>query len=323
MGKKLNIACADLGGTHCRSAVVAYDGNEAHLLEETYVRFRSEEEEDIQRVLREGIGQSITVFRGKIDGIGIDVAAPVQEHARIKKAGNVRCLHNRPNIDLARETRNIFSVPAVISNDLEAPLAGEVEKGSLRGVAWAMLENIGTGWGGARLYNGVPVAGEPGHLYLPNNGAPCTCGRNDCAEAKVSGHVIEQEVIRRCTALDIQIPEGKHPCVFADEEAAKGTAWAAEYYLALAGIIGNMWGSNLNNCHLFTHIVYQGSFLESAMNIQSFRDEVRRSMLARSMFQDEHENVKIMEVQAPHLPNGEALGPLYGAASIWKQLQRV
>ena len=103
---------------------------------------------------------------------------------------------------------------------------------------------------------------------------------------------------------------------FGDEQALAGDKWAVDLYRHIAADIGNIWGSNLNQCPLITRIVYMGSFLERAMRIDCFRKELRKAMLARSMFPD-HKNVKIREVAAPS-HKGQSLGPLLGAAGICK-----
>ena len=319
MAEKLHVLSGDLGGTNCRSAVVEYDGDEAYLLEDTYRTWQSRDESNIDHVLEQGLGETITQFRGKIHGIGLDVAGPVDGHRTVLKAPNVRSLHNLTPYNLGRQLEKMFGVRAVVSNDLASGLEGEVQKGSMQGITWGMLENIGTGWGGARLYNGVAVAAEPGHAWLPNEGARCGCGKKDCAEASLSGGAIRRQLQQMHAAGQINIPEGMDPCAFTDREALAGTPWAVDFYTKIATNIGDVWGTNLNQCPPMERIAYMGSFMERAMRIQLFREQVRRAMLERSMFPDLHEKVEIVEVSAPKLATGESLGPLYGAASLWKK----
>lgn len=318
----MNVAACDLGGTRCRTAVVAYEGNTPHLLEETYGSWRSKNERDLGQVLDRGIGETIRKFNGQIHGTALAVAGPIPDHRTLFSSPNIACLHNITPLNLAGELERRFDRESWCANDVEAPCAGEVEMGSLRGVKNALLENIGSGWGGANVENGVTFAAEPGHAYIPQGGVLCGCGKTDCAEAGASGIAVERRLHEMDSRGEIQIPEEfrANPGAFADQEAEKGTPWAVQLYTSLATFIGNVWGTRLNYRPSITHIAYQGSMLECAMRIGFFRDEVRRTMLARSMLPQIHENVQIVELAAPKLQSGEPLGPLYGAASIWKRL---
>jgi predicted NBD/HSP70 family sugar kinase len=315
-----HIVAGDLGGTESRSAIVDYEGDEAHLLEETYRKWKSEHQDDLRTVLLNGIGNTIRDFRKQIAGVALAIAGPVEDHQTVLSAANTHCRHNLTPFDLHAYLEETFHTSSIVANDLEAAAAGEREKGALQGLQWGMLENLGTGWGGARIFNGVAVAAEPGHMWLPGNDAKCGCGKKDCAEATLSGGAIERRIREECATKDITIPEGMAPCAFADREAIAGKTWAVELYTNVARGIGNIWGSDLNNCPPIERIVYMGSFLERAMEIEFFRQQVRAAMIERSMFFKQHQKVEIVGLGAPRLATGEPLGPLYGAANIWKRL---
>jgi len=322
MSETLHIVSGDLGGSNMRSAVVAFENNRAQVLENTYQAISTKGELDFNTVAKKGIGQTIRAFHGRIIGIALGVAGPIPDHQLLLSASNTACLHDRTPYNIAEDLRCQFGVESYGVNDVEAGCAGEMERGSLQDTKWAMYENIGSGWGGAYIYNGVPVSAEPGHIWLPGNGKACGCGKRDCAESKVKGIEIENQLREMHTKQQMIIPQEyrEHPCVFSDHEAAKGTEWAVELYTELANTIGRIWGSKLNLCPPITDIVYQGSFIECAMRINFFREEVRRAMLAQSMFSEMHAKIPMREVSAPKLPGGEPLGPLYGAANVWKRL---
>jgi len=321
MSETLHIVSGDLGGTNMRSAVVALDGNRTQVLEDTYHAISTQGELDFNKVAESGIGETIRNFHGKIVGIALGVAGPIPDHRRLLSASNTACLHDRTPYGIAEDLHCQFGVESYGVNDVEAGCAGEMERGSLQGAKWAMFENIGSGWGGAYVYNGVPVSAEPGHIWLPGSGKRCGCGKLDCAESKVKGMEIENQLRAMHENQQIVIPQEhwNHPCAFSDQEAKRGTPWAVDLYTNIAETIGRIWGSKLNLCPPITDIVYQGSFLECAMCIDFFRRKVRDAMLAQSMFQEMHATVSMRPVAAPKLPGGEPLGPIYGAAHVWRR----
>ena len=304
-------------GTICNCLV---SGRQEQLTDsESYLDRKHGKGADILAVIERRFRGLIAKFK-PVAGIGIAFAGPVANHSVILNAPNIDSLKDKIPFDLGEEVQCRFGVRTVIGNDLEAALAGQqVEGGAMHGVEWGMLENIGTGWGGARLFNGVAVAAEPGHAWLPSQGKLCGCGRTDCVEATLSGGAIRGRIVEECARLDISIPKDANPCAFADQQVEAGEKWAVHLYKQIATDIGNIWGSNLNQCPLFERIVYMGSFLEHAMSIKSFAKQVRKAMHARSMFPD-HKKVEIRKVAALSA-EGRSYGPLLGAASIWKSMR--
>lgn len=313
------VLAADQGGTNLRAAVVEFDQHgQSVLLPDTYTSLVTEHETDAAQVIQRGLAATVARFGSTLHGIAWDVAGPVGKHTHVLNAPNIQYLRNNLPYDLQAATVAQFGKPTIITNDLEAACAGEREKGSLKGVDWAMLENIGTGWGGARLFNGIAVAAEPGHQKFAGSEAPCGCGKPGCIEAEFGGAVMKKKIVALCAAQGITIPNDMHPCAFADAEAENGAPWATDFYTKVATDIGDIWGSNLNTCPEFTHISYMGSFLLKAMRVEAFRQTVRKAMIDRSMF-PHHQDIVLAEVSAPLHENGQPLGPLYGAARIWMQ----
>ncbi|MBU0767161.1 ROK family protein [Patescibacteria group bacterium] len=296
MNNSTNCASIDWGGSGARGGIVEIKNGKPTFRKETYSSCSEEDAETIDEMLKNSVGEVLQKFDGTCDGIVFDVAGPIDEHRRVLSAANIPLLNVHPGYDLRKKIEELFKLPALVTNDLEAGLAGEtLEGGALEGKKWGTLQNIGTGWGGSYLYNGVAVAAEPGHIWLPGNDddEQCGCGRENCAEAQYSGIAIENKVIKICTAEGIEIPDGIEPCAFADQQAKAGEEWAVNLYTNTAKAIGNIWGSNLNNCPLITDIVIQGSFIEYSMQIEFFRQQVREAMIARSMNPQKHENVNI------------------------------
>lgn len=85
------------------------------------------------------------------------------------------------------------SLPAFIDNDANIAALGEMWKGAGNGAKDLVCVTLGTGVGGGIIANGALVhgvsgaAGEIGHItVVPENGAPCNCGKKGCLETVAS-----------------------------------------------------------------------------------------------------------------------------------------
>jgi len=329
-----NYATLDWGGSNARAGVVevtSYQHGtrdmdpEVKLIEGTHVSFPTEGVDSIEEILNRSIGEVINRVRKNIDGIAICVASPVGKHRYVINACNTELLAKLPDYDLRSKAEDIFELPAVVSNDCQATTAGESIAGALKGKKYGMVPNIGTGWGGGYKYNGEILDAEPGHIYLPGSkDVECGCqessgvNRMNCAEARYCGRAIKARFLEHCEEDGIEIPDGMHPLAFADQRAKDGEVWEVELYREAAKAIGEIWGSDINRCNKISDIVYQGTFIECAMSIGFFRKLLIDTLNKRNAFKHE---VKIQPLQAPRLPSGESLGPLFGNAMLFKQVQ--
>lgn len=316
MASKQRILAIDVGGTNVRAGVVEETNDGLVVLEDTYYAWKTGMIRNPEIV----IGRTIEGVRKRFDkkrfGIAWDVAGPVIDHSIVPKAQNMKFLRGNVPYPLKDVTERLQNRRTIVCNDLEAAIAGEVEHGSLEDVQWAMLENIGTGYGGARILNGMPIAAEPGHVKFQGSKAPCGCGKIGCIEAEISGGAIQLKIEKYCASRSIHIPKGMHPCAFADDQANAGVKWAVNFYTKIAEQLGQIWGGNLNNIPNITHISYMGSFLIRAMRIECFRKSLHDAMIQTSQFPEQHKKVNIAEVSAP-MHKGQPLAPLLGSARIW------
>lgn len=96
-------------------------------------------------------------------------------------------------LSLAKRLEEATGLPTIVDNDVHAAALGEAWLGAGQGVLDFVCVFIGTGVGGAIVSNGhllrgaVGAAGELGHLLLVPGGRRCSCGRQGCLEAYVSG----------------------------------------------------------------------------------------------------------------------------------------
>jgi predicted NBD/HSP70 family sugar kinase len=330
MVQKLFVLCGDLGGTSLRTAVVEIKRGKGaadyRIAEKSYLHQQLPPNATLQENVVGQLMNSTTKFlqhnpKTTLEGVALAVAGPVWIHRILLKAPNISFLRERCPLNLAKEleekfTQNEGGIRVIILNDLEAALAGEVEVGALKGCRWALMENIGTGWGGASLYNGEEVAGEPGHIWLPGAGK-CGCGRKECAEARFSGAAIGAAVVKHYAQA---APALKRACRFVENRARKGDCWAQHFLREVAGGIGNIWGSRLNLCPPIERIVYMGSVIEGFMSLDFFAERLREVMLARSMFPAQHARVELVKAQGPRDNANQLLSPLLGAARVLLRL---
>lgn len=126
--------------------------------------------------------------------IGVGVASPgVVEIA----SGTVLFASNNlpgwSGTPVGETIRERFDLPAWADNDGNVALVGELQFGAGRGEKNALMITLGTGVGGSvavggRILRGVHgVAGKFGHIPVSRGGPVCSCGRQGCIEAYVSG----------------------------------------------------------------------------------------------------------------------------------------
>lgn len=309
-----SLLCFDVGGTRLRGALLHADGvreddqpPRVHCAAATYrERPTPQTWEDLDACLQSLLKEWPTPY----DGVAFAVAGSIRDRRVVRETPNVPFLRSEKDTDLAAWLERVFGAPTVVVNDMEAALAGEVAQGSLRGCQWAFMDTISTGWGGAMLYRGEPVAAEPGHIVVSSSTQRCLCGRTDCAEVKYSGGAVRQRVRERTEREGIALPRDTDPCAFATTEAEKEAPWARELYTEVARGIGDIWGSRLNLCPPVRQIVYTGAFVSHTMQLPFFRETVLRALRARSLFRDDHARVTVTAARVSH-------GALVGAAHLF------
>lgn len=89
-------------------------------------------------------------------------------------------------------------LPVFVENDVKTAALGESWLGAARGWRHFAFVALGTGVGGALVYNGNVISGpndgpEIGHIMLHPGGVTCNCGQNGCLEQYVSGKALNRE----------------------------------------------------------------------------------------------------------------------------------
>ncbi len=192
----------DVGGTRVKAGVLAGEALRAFQMFP-----RPEAPEALVEELRRRFGDL-----SRLAGVGLAIAGLVQAE-RLVQAPNLP----RSWWQSRREYEEIFGLPVRMENDVNAALAGEMMVGAGKGAESAVLVALGTGVGGAlwlkgRLWKGVGLAGEVGHMPLaPLSGPVCRCGNRGCVEAYLGGWAvarwIETNRAQGRIPADIHTPE--------------------------------------------------------------------------------------------------------------------
>lgn len=187
----------DIGGTKCAISLIQEDG--VILKKEIIPTFSNEKGESIlNRII--DIIQEMDDSIQQCVGVGIGSAGQISEDGRVISSTDTFQNWQGLNIQMYMEKK--LSIPVKVVNDVQAMALGEVMFGAAIGSKNMICLALGTGVGGGividgRLYRGHRgAAGEFGHLTLVPDGLPCTCGRNGCVEAYLSGKAIERAYMK-------------------------------------------------------------------------------------------------------------------------------
>jgi glucokinase len=132
-----------------------------------------------------------------VAGVGVGTAGQVNPHTgRITYA--VDTLPGWGGTALGEELARALACPVRVENDVNAMAIGEMSYGAGRGLSHALYLTVGTGIGGALIWEGHLwpgthfSAGELGHILVDYRGERvCNCGQRGHLEAYAAGPAIE------------------------------------------------------------------------------------------------------------------------------------
>ena len=106
---------------------------------------------------------------------------------------NTVCAANLPfdNTPIAKMLEKKLKLPVFINNDANCAALGEAMAGEGKDVKNMVMVTLGTGIGGGiiidkKIYTGLGMAGEIGHMCIEANGKKCACGESGCWECYAS-----------------------------------------------------------------------------------------------------------------------------------------
>jgi len=186
----------------------------------------------VQALLAQFKGLSI-----KAVGIGAPGIVNVQK-GFIYYLPNIPGWENYPLRDILQKQ---IKLPIFINNDANAFALAETLQGAAKGVSRAICLTIGTGLGGAVVFNGALLpteasAHELGHVPVSLGGRRCGCGSRGCIETYVgSRYLIKRYQYLRGKKKNIEVKD-IYTRALAGEKAAlqvwKEFSWALGKFLA-------------------------------------------------------------------------------------------
>lgn len=194
--KNVNIGI-DLGGSHVAIGVVTKDGEILEIFEKD---FTVEEKLDLINVAICYMEKIINNLRNKydFDKIGIGMAGAISDGIVIKSV-NLGIENFNIKKILEEKTKLVVN----IKNDAKCAAIAEYKFGDLKMHNNVLFLTIGTGIGGAYIYNGNLMEGsffegmEIGHTIIKAGGIKCNCGKFGCFERYGSILFFKNKIIER------------------------------------------------------------------------------------------------------------------------------
>ena len=174
----------DVGGSHIGIGLVNESGNIIQKAEKFL-----EDKTDIKEIIEEFIAENVMQMSlvNNVERIGIAIPGTVSEN-KIIKAVNLGI----ENYDLGSKLKEILHMEVKLKNDAKCAALAEQKYGELAPYQNSIFLCIGTGVGGAVIFNGklLEPKGVPGfefsHTIIQKNGTLCNCGKRGCFETYAS-----------------------------------------------------------------------------------------------------------------------------------------
>ena len=184
----------DLGGSHIGIGVVDKKGN---IIQKEDEIIRSKE--NIKSIIEEFIVKTVIKMKlqNDIESIGMAVPGTVSEN-KIIKAVNLGI----EDYDISTNLEKKLDIKIKLKNDAKCAALAEQKYGELAEYENSIFLCIGTGIGGAVIYNGklLEAKGVPGfefsHTIIHKNGNLCNCGKRGCFETYASIKRFKEKLVK-------------------------------------------------------------------------------------------------------------------------------
>jgi glucokinase len=185
----------DIGGTKVAGGVVDDGGN---IIASTRRRTPMLEPAETEKVIVEVITD--LAAEHDVEAVGLGAAGFIDEtRSYVLFAPNL-AWRDEP---LRQAVQDKVDMPVVVENDGNCAAWAEYRYGAGQGVDDLAVVCVGTGIGGAYIFNGAlyrgrfGIAGEFGHARFVPDGRVCGCGRRGCWEQYASGNALVREARER------------------------------------------------------------------------------------------------------------------------------
>ncbi|KRE55531.1 ROK family glucokinase [Phycicoccus sp. Soil748] len=192
----------DIGGTKVAGGLVAQNGTVvARARRDT--PHRSKSPGVVEDTIVEVVSELLDLAEDPVVAVGIGAAGFVAaDRATVVFAPHLSWRGEPLEANLQRRV----PVPISVDNDANAAAWAEWRFGAAQGETHLMMITLGTGIGGALLFDGQVVrgrygiAGEFGHMQVVPGGQRCECGNRGCWEQYASGNALVREARSLMTA---------------------------------------------------------------------------------------------------------------------------
>jgi len=184
----------DFGGTKVLAAVVNVDTGEVVASAKKRTKATDGPDELVARLVSSSeaaIKAAKLTKKDGVIGIGVGIAGQVDAERGIL-IGTPNLSQATVDLPIAAKLSDHFGVPTVLRNDVQVAAIGESAFGAGKGAPDFLCIFVGTGIGGALVWDGrllagaSGAAGEIGHLVIDVGGRYCGCGGRGHLEAYAS-----------------------------------------------------------------------------------------------------------------------------------------
>lgn len=283
----------DLGGTNMRIAAIDRGGQRlATICTDTLVsRGRDRVIGEMSEAIR-GLAEKFSP-RHEFAGVGVGVPGIID-----LETGTVRAAPNLPDwadYPVKAEIQQRLGTPVILENDANCAALGEKWLGAGREAHGLCMVTLGTGVGGAFIFNDeiwhgmMGMAGEIGHMTVTPDGPPCGCGNRGCLEQFASATAIKRMALEAvkagqapelARAMDTN-PEFSAKMIF--QYALQGDAAAQQIFDKVGWALGVVLSSLVDALNLPLYLIGGGVCSAwQAFSPALFRELSRRSIVFRA-----------------------------------------
>jgi glucokinase len=177
----------DIGGTKIAAGLVDDEGTLVH---HAKLPTPDGDAEAIWAVVDTLVTESLAVAGGRVRGVGIASAGPIDLRAGTVSPINITAWQGFPIVE---RVSTLAGAPVRLGGDGLCMAMGERWRGAGRGATFLLGMVVSTGIGGGLVLDGAPYdgrtgnAGHVGHVVVDPDGRLCSCGGRGCVETVAAG----------------------------------------------------------------------------------------------------------------------------------------